>query len=73
MSQLSVSVQVSGVTYNYAADNAKVAREIVETTKSLAPEAQVRANVWGYQDGKSYLIPNIMLSINALNIEAANA
>lgn len=73
MSQLSVSVQVNGVTYNYAADNLSVARDIVTQTQALAPESQVRANVWAYVDGTSVLLPNNVTELNVWNIELANA
>jgi hypothetical protein len=73
MAQLSVSVQVNGTTYNYAADNLTVARSIVEDTIKLAQGAQVRANVWAYVDGTSVLLPNNVTELNVWNLELTNA
>lgn len=73
MSQLSVSVQVNGVTYNYAADNLTIARDIVTRTQELAPESQVRASVWAYVNGVSVLLPHNVTELNVWDIELANA
>jgi hypothetical protein len=67
MSQLSVSVWVAGVTYNYAADNLTVARDIVKRTQELAEGSQVRANVWAYVDGQSVLLPHNVTELNVWN------
>jgi acylphosphatase len=73
MSQLSVSVSVNGVTYNYAADNLTTARSIVNGTIELAEGGQVRANVWAYVEGQAVLLPHNVTELNVWNLELANA